>query len=61
MKYPVVLMQAITAFLLGVVCLTLGVGTGFSGSDGVLFLVVSITLIGVGVLAFFYWLRKSRT
>jgi uncharacterized membrane protein len=59
-KYPVLLIQSITAFILGVACLVLGLGAGFSGSDGLLFLIVCIVLIVVGVLGFAYWLRKIR-
>lgn len=59
-KYPVLLIQSIAAFILGIACLVLGLGTGFSGSDGLLFLIVCIVLIVVGVLAFAYWLRRVR-
>lgn len=59
-KYPVLLIQSITAFVLGVACLVLGLGAGFSGSDGLLFLIVCIVLLVVGVLAFAHWLRKVR-
>lgn len=58
MKYPVLLIQSITAFIIGSVCLILGVNTGFSGSDGTLFLMVCVVLIVVGILTFVYWLRK---
>lgn len=59
MKYPVVLIQSITAFVIGIVCLVLGINTGFSGPDGTLFLIVCVVLIAVGVLAFVYWMRKG--
>lgn len=60
MKYPVVFNQSITAFVIGIVCLILGVNTGFSGSDGTLFLVVCVVLIAAGILTFVYWLRKRN-
>lgn len=60
MESPVLRIQAVTACVLGVACLVLGVGVGVGGGFAGASLVVCVVVMVVGVVAFMYLLRRGR-